>query len=323
MARGGLSRIRRRSRTIRGVHGGSPLPGGTDHGGLARVEEAVGAVLAFVVTLERAASGTVTVDYATADGTATAGADYTATSGTLRFAAGETSKTVSVTVLDDAHDDGGETVTLTLSNPSGGRLTDGQATGTIENRDPLPRALLARFDRSRTKKTSNADPHRRIRLQRRRVDTHRPAPHQARVGELLPHPGEHRRMGLDAQQPPRPRDRRVVGRRRRRRQTQERPQTQRIGRTPRHRPLRVEAFDIPHPQQPDITPRRQTRPPHPRRERRAQLLNACIEARRAQDLDQPFVEGMPAARGKIRRGDPHRVLGPVVAGRAHRHGAAV
>ena len=114
----------------------------------AQVEEAVGAVLAFVVTLERAASGTVTVDYATADGTATAGADYTATSGTLRFAAGETSTTVSVTVLDDAHDDGGETVTLTLSNPSGGRLTDGQATGTIKNRDPLPRALLARFGRT-------------------------------------------------------------------------------------------------------------------------------------------------------------------------------
>ena len=114
----------------------------------ARVEEAVGAVLAFVVTLERAAAGTVTVDYATADGTATAGADYTATSGTLRFAAGQTSTTVSVTVLDDAHDDGGETVTLTLSNPSGGRLTDGQATGTIENRDPLPRALLARFGRT-------------------------------------------------------------------------------------------------------------------------------------------------------------------------------
>ena len=114
----------------------------------AQVEEAVGAVLAFVVTLDRAASGTVTVDYATADGTATAGADYTATSGTLRFAAGETSTTVSVTVLDDAHDDGGETVTLTLSNPSGGRLTDGQATGTIKNRDPLPRALLARFGRT-------------------------------------------------------------------------------------------------------------------------------------------------------------------------------
>ena len=114
----------------------------------ARVHENTGEALAFAVTLSRAASGTVTVDYATANGTATAGADYTATSGTLRFAAGETSKMVSVTVLDDDHDDGGETVTLTLSNPSGGRLTDGEATGTIENSDPLPRALLARFGRT-------------------------------------------------------------------------------------------------------------------------------------------------------------------------------
>ena len=49
-------------------------------------------------------------------------------------------------MLDDSHDDDGET--LTLSNPSSGRLTDAEATGTIENRDPLPRALLARFGRT-------------------------------------------------------------------------------------------------------------------------------------------------------------------------------
>ena len=90
----------------------------------------------------------VTVDYATADGSAQAGADYTATSGTLRFAAGERSKTVSVTVLDDDHDEGEETVTVTLSNASGARITDGTPTGTIKNRDPLPRALLARFGRT-------------------------------------------------------------------------------------------------------------------------------------------------------------------------------
>ena len=99
----------------------------------ARVDEAPGAVLAFAVTLNRAASATVTVDYATADGTATAGADYTATSGTLTFAAGETAKTVDVTVLDDAHDDTEETLTLTLSNASGARIRDGEATGTILN----------------------------------------------------------------------------------------------------------------------------------------------------------------------------------------------
>ena len=114
----------------------------------ARVDEAPGAVLAFAVTLNRAASGTVTVDYATSDGTATAGADYTATSGTLTFAAGETAKTVDVTVLDDAHDDTDETLTLTLSNASGARIRDGEATGTIENSDPIPQAWLARFGRT-------------------------------------------------------------------------------------------------------------------------------------------------------------------------------
>ena len=49
---------------------------------------------------------------------------------------------------DGAHDEGEETLTLTLSNASSGRVTDGEATGTIENHDPLPRALLARFGRT-------------------------------------------------------------------------------------------------------------------------------------------------------------------------------
>ena len=111
-------------------------------------EETTGAVLAFAVTLDKAAAGAVTVDYATSDGTATAGADYTATSGTLAFAAGETAKTVSVPVLDDAHDEGEETLTLTLSNAVGARIADGEATGTIENTDPLQREWLARFGRT-------------------------------------------------------------------------------------------------------------------------------------------------------------------------------
>ena len=116
----------------------------------AEVEEAANASLAFAVTLSRAPSGTVTVDYATSDGTATAGSDYTATSGTLTFAAGETAKTVSVPVLNDAHDEGSETLTLTLtlSNPSGAYLEDGTATGTINNSDLMPQAWLARFGRT-------------------------------------------------------------------------------------------------------------------------------------------------------------------------------
>ena len=114
----------------------------------ARVEEGDGVALAFAVMLSRAASAALTVDYATADGSAHAGDDYTAASGTLKFRAGERSKTIEVGVLDDAHDEGEETLTLTLSNASSGRLTDGDATGTIENHDPMPRALLARFGRA-------------------------------------------------------------------------------------------------------------------------------------------------------------------------------
>ena len=114
----------------------------------AKVTEGPGATLDFVVSLSRAASGTVTVDYATADGTATEGDDYTRTEGTLTFAAGQTSKTVAVPVLDDAHDDGGETLTLVLSNAVGARIRDGEAVGTIENSDAIPKAWLARFGRT-------------------------------------------------------------------------------------------------------------------------------------------------------------------------------
>ena len=114
----------------------------------ARVEEGDGAVLAFLVTLSRAASGTLAVDYATEDGSAHAGDDYTAASGRLKFRAGQSSKKIKVGVLDDSHDEGEETLTLRLSNASSGEVTDGEATGTIKNSDPLPRALLARFGRA-------------------------------------------------------------------------------------------------------------------------------------------------------------------------------
>ena len=116
----------------------------------ARVEEAAGATVDFAVTMSRAASETVTVDYATSDGTAEAGLDYTATSGTLTFAPGETEKTVSVPVLDDSHDEGEETFTLRLSAVSGGNawLADAEATGTIANTDAMPQAWLARFGRT-------------------------------------------------------------------------------------------------------------------------------------------------------------------------------
>ena len=97
----------------------------------ATVQEAEGAVLVFSITLSHGSSRTVTVDYATSDGTAQAGSDYTAASATLTFNAGETSQTVQVTVLTDSENESQETLTLTLSSPSQATLDDG--TGTIEN----------------------------------------------------------------------------------------------------------------------------------------------------------------------------------------------
>ena len=102
----------------------------------------------FRVTLAPASTQTVTVVYATGDATAVAGADYEAKAGTLTFAADETEKTVEVTTLADGHDDAGETLTLSLSEPQGATIGDGEASGTITNTGAMPRAWLARFGRT-------------------------------------------------------------------------------------------------------------------------------------------------------------------------------
>jgi len=101
---------------------------------VADARAAEGGTVSFAVTLDRAAPAAVTVDYATSDGSATSGSDYEAASGTLTFAAGETSKTVAVALLDDEADEGDETFTLRLAGASGNaRLADATATGTIED----------------------------------------------------------------------------------------------------------------------------------------------------------------------------------------------
>ena len=98
--------------------------------------------LNFTVTLSHAATDTVTVEWATADGTATAGTDYTAGSGRLTFDAGDSSRTVFVTVASDDVDEPDETFTVTLSNPSGATIEDGAATGTIRDGDDEPKVTL-------------------------------------------------------------------------------------------------------------------------------------------------------------------------------------
>jgi hypothetical protein len=97
---------------------------------------------AFTATLSAATGAPVTVGYAASAGTATAGADFTAVSGTLTLPAGATSGTVVVPVVGDALDENDETFTVTLSGPVGATLGDGQATGTILDDDPLPALVV-------------------------------------------------------------------------------------------------------------------------------------------------------------------------------------
>ena len=98
----------------------------------------------FTVTLSAASGRAVTVAYATSDGTArTADGDYQARSGTLSFAAGETTKTVTVPVQGDTRDEANETFELGLSEPSNATVTTNSATGTITDDDPLPALSIA------------------------------------------------------------------------------------------------------------------------------------------------------------------------------------
>ena len=114
----------------------------------AQVNESAGVPLRFRVTLDAPAQSTVSVRYRTADGSARAVADYAPAHGAVRFAPGETAKTVEVAVVEDSHDEGSETMTLTLYRPSGASIGDGAATGTIVNTGPMPKAWIARFGRT-------------------------------------------------------------------------------------------------------------------------------------------------------------------------------
>ena len=89
----------------------------------------------FVVSLSAASTSTVTVGYATADVTATAGSDYVAQSGTLSFPAGTTTQNVDVVVNGDTVVELDETFVVNLTNPVGATIADAQGVGTITNDD--------------------------------------------------------------------------------------------------------------------------------------------------------------------------------------------
>ncbi|MGE0224584.1 MAG: cellulase family glycosylhydrolase [Acetobacteraceae bacterium] len=91
---------------------------------------------AFTVRLSAASTETVTVTYRTANGTARAGRDYDATSGTLTFAPGTTTQTIVVATHPGA--EGTRSFIVALSAPTGARIADNRATGTIVNPPPSP-----------------------------------------------------------------------------------------------------------------------------------------------------------------------------------------
>jgi Ca2+-binding RTX toxin-like protein len=89
----------------------------------------------FNVTLSAASGKQVTVEYDTANGTATAPADYVAESGTVTFSAGDTSEPVTIAVNGDTLDEVDETYFVDLSNPTNATIADGQGQGTITDDD--------------------------------------------------------------------------------------------------------------------------------------------------------------------------------------------
>ena len=106
-----------------------------------QTDEAAGSIT-FIVSLDKASDQDITVDYDTSDGTATAGDDYTAASGTLTITAGDTTAAISVTVLSDSETESRESFTITLSNASNAEIDDDEATGYILDGDSLPTAVF-------------------------------------------------------------------------------------------------------------------------------------------------------------------------------------
>src|SRR4029078_6802323 len=92
----------------------------------------------FTATLSPASNHTVTVNFSTADSTATAGSDYVTSSGILVFNPGETTKTITVLVNGDTVNEADETFFVNLSSPSNATIAAGQGVGTIINDDALP-----------------------------------------------------------------------------------------------------------------------------------------------------------------------------------------
>lgn len=98
-----------------------------------------GNLMTFTVTKTGATTFSYSVNYATSSGSAISGTDFTTASGTLNFGTTDMSKTFTVATVEDGTYENNETLTATLSAPTGGStITDGTGTGTINNDDAAP-----------------------------------------------------------------------------------------------------------------------------------------------------------------------------------------
>ncbi|MEG2268391.1 MAG: Calx-beta domain-containing protein, partial [Acinetobacter sp.] len=105
--------------------------------GPATINEAAGTAT-YTVTLSPSSTSTVTVNFATANGTATSGTDYTSTSGTLTFAPGVTTQTITVPILNDHTIESNENYTISLNTPTNATIGTGSVTTTIIDDDVAP-----------------------------------------------------------------------------------------------------------------------------------------------------------------------------------------
>jgi hypothetical protein len=131
-----------------------------------------------------------------------------------------------------------------------------------------------------------------VSLQRRRINADGLALDQARIGQALQHPGEDRLVRLEINQATSAGNRRMVRRRVRQHQAEKLAQGKRIGRPPRDRALRVQAFEIADQQQPEVATGRQSWSTVVRIESLAQAFDEPVEIVLVEDLIQSHVERM-------------------------------
>ena len=105
------------------------------------VDEAAGTAT-FTVTLSAPSGQTVTVGYNTSNGLASAGSDFTAATGTLTFAPGVTTQTVTVNIAEDAVDEANETFNVNLVTPTNATIAHATGVGTITDNDAPPTVAI-------------------------------------------------------------------------------------------------------------------------------------------------------------------------------------